>query len=81
MTPAAAFITFDASTVDGRAAANKAAEGLANSYQAVARTSFQNIEPNISVREGFSRFDYEYFRPQEAIPKDKKKVPKDQLYF
>ncbi len=72
--PAAAFITFDPKTAEGRAVATKAAEGLADSYQAVARTTFQNFEPNISVREGFSRYDYEYFRPKEAVPKDKKNI-------
>jgi len=39
----------------------------------VASSSFKNVEsPNISVREGFDRRDYDFFRPNEQIPvKDK----------
>ncbi len=72
--PAAAFITFDPNTSTGRATAAQAAQGLADSYQAVARTTFKSFEPNISVRDGFSRGDYEYFRPKEALPRDKKEI-------
>lgn len=32
------------------------------------RMSFRNIQPNTSVRTGFNRGDYNYFRPDEAIP-------------
>ena len=34
-----------------------------------ARTTFENFEPNISVRDQYTRQQYEYFRPAEAIPK------------
>lgn len=32
------------------------------------RMSFRDIQPNTSVRTGFNRGDYNYFRPDEAIP-------------
>lgn len=32
------------------------------------RTDFSNVLPNISSRPGLSRSDYDYFRPQEAVP-------------
>lgn len=69
-----AFVFHDLKTEKGLAAANKATIGLTESYQAVARTSFRDIETNISVREGFSRQDYESFRPKEAIPKHKRDI-------
>lgn len=69
-----AFITFDPKSDEGRRVATEAAKNLADSYQAVARTRFQNFEPGISVRDNFSRGDYEYFRPKEAIPKKQKDI-------
>ena len=43
-------------------------------YQTIQRASagrdrFKDVETNISVRDGFSRTDYEYFRPGESVPK------------
>jgi hypothetical protein len=38
------------------------------------RDRFADISPNISVRNEFGRSDYEYFRPGEAIPKQKKQI-------
>ena len=38
------------------------------------RERFKDIDTNISVRDGFSRTDYEYFRPDEALPKKQKDV-------
>tara|TARA_R110000765_G_scaffold106595_1_gene197160 strand:- start:3206 stop:5347 length:2142 start_codon:yes stop_codon:yes gene_type:complete len=38
------------------------------------RERFKDIDTNISVRDSFSRNDYEYFRPDEAIPKKKKEI-------
>lgn len=35
---------------------------------------FRNLDTNTSVREGFSRTDYEYFRPGEATPKTQKAI-------
>lgn len=69
-----AFVTFDLKTQAGRDLANKTAAGLTDSYQAVARNLYQNFEPNISVRDSFSRGDYEYFRPNEAVPKKQKEI-------
>lgn len=34
-----------------------------------ARDTYQNFESNISVRDGFTRENYEYFRPSESLPK------------
>lgn len=36
--------------------------------------NFINIEPNKSVRPGFTRQDYDAFRPAERIPKDQKRA-------
>jgi len=41
-------------------------------YHSAARTMFQNIDSPISVREGYSRRDYDYFRPDERVPRDVK---------
>ena len=46
-------------------------------YQPIQKTQagrerFKDIETNISVRDGFNRSDYEYFRPDEAVPKEQK---------
>jgi hypothetical protein len=38
---------------------------------------FKDIAPNISVRDDFSRNDYEYFRPSEAIPTKPKDIMRD----
>lgn len=35
---------------------------------------FRNIDTNTSVRSGFSRQDYEYFRPAEQIPKHQRAI-------
>jgi hypothetical protein len=36
------------------------------------RRSFLDIEPNRSVRTGFTREDYNRFRPSESVPKKQK---------
>ena len=36
------------------------------------RERFKDLETNISVRDGFNRADYEYFRPDESVPKEQK---------
>lgn len=38
------------------------------------RTDFSNVLPNISGRPGLSRSDYDYFRPQEAVPEQLKAI-------
>lgn len=35
-----------------------------------ASNRYSNIEPNLTVRDGFSRADYDWFRPEESTPKD-----------
>jgi hypothetical protein len=35
---------------------------------------FRDIEPGLSVRDSLTRGDYEYFRPDEAIPTDARKM-------
>lgn len=35
---------------------------------------FRNIDSNTSVRDSYSRIDYEYFRPNEAMPKRHKDI-------
>lgn len=69
-----AFHVIDTKTPEGREAAALVTANVVDSYQTIARTSYRNMESNISVREGFSRSDYEYFRPQEAVPKHKKEI-------
>jgi hypothetical protein len=69
-----AFVTFDPKTKEGLAMASQASIGLTETYQAVARTTYKSFENNISVRDEFSRGDYEYFRPKEAIPRDKRNI-------
>lgn len=71
-----AFVYYDTSTEAGRKAISQSTIGLVESYQghSVARTTYRDFEPNISVRDQFSRDDYEYFRPKEAIPKQKKDI-------
>ncbi len=41
---------------------------------------FRNIETNISVRDGYSRDDYNAFRPEEATPGNAKGVIKASMY-
>src|SRR3954464_10249242 len=40
-----------------------------SAYNAAIR-QYQNIDTYTSVRDGFTRQDYEYFRPSEASPKN-----------
>ena len=39
-----------------------------------ARDTYRNIDSNTSVRVGFNRDDYDYFRPNEAIPRQMKEI-------
>lgn len=36
--------------------------------------TFENIQPGVNSRPSFTRKDYEYFRPEEAIPEDYRKI-------
>jgi len=66
------FVTWtdDASMKDAFAESARAM----NAAQAVQRSSagairrFEGIDTNISVRDGFTRRDYEYFRPEDTVP-------------
>ncbi len=69
-----AFHVIDSQTPEGRKEIEIVTGNAMNSYQTIARTSYRDMESNISVREGFSRSDYEYFRPKESIPKHKKEI-------
>lgn len=42
--------------------------------RSMGRTEFQNIAPNTSIREGYTRTDYEYYRRNEKIPTRKKEI-------
>lgn len=66
------FTFADYTTAEGRKILSTS--NITDHYQTVARTRFSGIEPNISVREGFGRGDYEFFRPKEAVPKHKKEI-------
>lgn len=46
----------------------------AQAYGQRQRTSYLDIEPNTSVRTGFLRSDYDYFRPANLYPKDRKEL-------
>ena len=48
----------------------------AQAYGQRQRTSYLDIEPNTSVRTGFLRQDYDYFRPGESIAKRQKRIIK-----
>lgn len=39
-----------------------------------ARTDWKNIEPYTSIRDSFSRDDYEYFRPNESLPQKQQDI-------
>lgn len=53
---------------------------FANNTDALQRSSanyirqFQNIDTDTSVRDGFSREDYEFFRPGERLPRNQKEA-------
>lgn len=47
---------------------SKAMEGF--DYRLTGSDRFRNVLPNTSVSDGFSRSDYNWFRPEEASPKD-----------
>jgi hypothetical protein len=57
-------------------AENKQVFGALNSYNIVvgARDTYRDVETNTSVRDQFTRRDYDYFRPNEAIPTKDKEV-------
>ena len=62
---------FSENTGEGYGAMEKA-----EAYGQRQRTSYLDIEPNTSVRTGFLRQDYDYFRPGESISKRQKRIIK-----
>lgn len=68
-----AFVTFDPRTDTGRKIMATAGANV-DSFQAVARNTYKGFETNITVRDDFSRSDYEYFRPKEALPRKQKEI-------
>jgi hypothetical protein len=64
-------------------AAQKASAGALDEYTAVGnktvahsryRTDFSNLDTNTSGRPGLTRSDYDFFRPDEAVPKRVKNI-------
>ena len=76
----AAFVTW--SDDSSKQAALEGLSGVLDSYDGVqkaegyARRSFLDIEPNRSVRVGYTRQDYNRFRSQEAVPTKQKEAIK-----
>lgn len=72
----AAFVTYNPNSEQGIQQANAAAKNILGSYQLIRRHSseaygrdrYEDISTNISVRNEFTRQDYEYFRLNERIP-------------
>lgn len=54
--------------------ATHAAAGFAPIIRTSAFNTFENIVPNMSVRDGYSRRDYGWFRPGETIPRRQKDI-------
>lgn len=71
---ALALVTYDPSKPGEAANALKNSHAL-DSYQGIAsRTRFEDIHDNSSVRNEFTRNDYEAYRPGESIPKGRKGI-------
>ena len=73
------FVTWEAGDASGRekaiAQANRACTEANLIDRATATTVYQNIAPqNTSVRDGFDKRDYDYFRPGEASPRTQRDV-------
>lgn len=73
--PAPLFVTWN-----NQIGMEKALASVSKAYKSIDRASgsantYRNIDsPNISVRDGFNRQDYDYFRPGERIPSDVKGI-------
>jgi hypothetical protein len=75
------FVTWNDNDKEGKAQALRLAAVASNEYGAVATKErtygsdiFMNAGTNVSVRDGMSRFDWEYFRPEEAIPRQTRNI-------
>ena len=74
-----AFVTINSDSnqdsLDQAASAYDAFTGIPSMSKAIgSRTRYHDVETNISVRNGFSREDYEYFRGEESTPKRAKEI-------
>jgi hypothetical protein len=65
----------------GKKLAFTTAAQASNQYGAIARREtsygsdiFMNAGPNLSVRDGLSRRDWDFFRPEEAVPKQVRNI-------
>lgn len=68
------FITWGNTKQGREEAMNQAGKNL-DHYRAVGGRSdrfFRDVDENVSVRPGFTRLDYEYFRPDESVPREQK---------
>jgi hypothetical protein len=70
------FVTWDEKDLASKEKAISKSNGSGKSFiKSVGASSYKNIEaPSISVREGFDRRDYDFFRPSEQIPVRDKEV-------
>lgn len=73
------FVTWEAGDEQGRAIAMRAASEAVRDAEPVVRSQgsnlFLNVAPqNVSVRDGYSRNDYDGFRREDAIPSNPKDV-------
>lgn len=71
------FVTW-ANEEEKKSALAVSSKALEKSEQILQRTRasdiYRNMDTNISVRDGFSRSDYNAFRPEESVPTDPKKI-------
>lgn len=78
------FVTWNEGDEQGRAAAmyeaSRAVDATGPVHSTRATNIFANVEPNQSIRDGFSRNDYDHYRPQEAIPKRPKDIIQACMY-
>ena len=68
-------ITWDDSDSSSKAKAMEEFSDSMNAYDGISKANhrtFLDIEPNISARPGYNRYDYEAFRPGERVPKKQK---------
>lgn len=72
------YVTWDQDGTGKEKAFAAAGRAIAESEPILHHTAgsdiFQNVLPNISIRDAMSRRDYENYRPEEAVPDDRKKA-------
>jgi hypothetical protein len=81
--PDNAYITWDDSNLDDKRKALKEASGSLDEFTGIERTTanngryrlnLSNLDGPTSGRPGLTRSDYDYFRPEESIPKNIKMI-------